>query len=117
MEAFANYKRDDRPWGFFERFTLNEPSTVKIIEVNPDQEISLQQHAHRDEEWKILRGSGTVTMGDIHKDITAGDTVAIARGMKHRIKGGPAGIQFLEISLGDFDEKDIIRFQDDYGRN
>ena len=27
--------RDERPWGGFERYTLNEPSTVKIIEVAP----------------------------------------------------------------------------------
>ena len=39
--------RDERPWGAFERFTLNEPSTVKIITVNAGQTLSLQRHEHR----------------------------------------------------------------------
>lgn len=28
-------RTERRPWGRFERFTLNEPSTVKIIHVEP----------------------------------------------------------------------------------
>lgn len=116
MEGLSHYEKEIRPWGAFERFTLNEPSTVKIITVEPGQEFSLQQHAHRDEEWLILRGSGTITVGDTVTEGKPGESFFVARGTKHRVKGGPEGISFLEISLGEFDERDITRLEDDYGR-
>lgn len=116
MKGFSNYERGVRPWGEFERFTLNEPSTVKIITVKPNEAFSLQQHEHRDEEWKILRGSGTITIGDTTKEVREGEEFFVARGTKHRIAGGPNGITFLEISFGQFDEKDITRLEDRYGR-
>ncbi len=116
MEGLSNYEKEIRPWGNFERFTLNEPCTVKIITVNPGQELSLQQHAHRDEEWRILQGSGVVTVGDAQTPVQPGDNFFVARGTKHRVAGGPQGVMFLEIAEGDFDECDITRLEDDYGR-
>ena len=37
----------ERPWGRFEQFTLNEPTTVKTITVEPGHRLSLQRHEHR----------------------------------------------------------------------
>jgi mannose-6-phosphate isomerase-like protein (cupin superfamily) len=116
MEGLSYYHKEERPWGNFERFTFNEQSTVKIITVSPNQELSLQQHEHRDETWKILKGSGKVTVGDIHTPVAPGDEFFVARHTHHRVEGGPDGLQFLEIALGNFDESDIIRFEDRYGR-
>ncbi len=116
MEGLSNYEKEIRPWGNFERFTLNEKSTVKIITVNPGQELSLQQHGHRDEEWLILQGAGTVTVGEQKTEVSPGDNFFVARGTKHRVFGGPNGVMFLEIAFGDFDEADITRLEDDYGR-
>lgn len=116
MEGLSHYHKEDRPWGSFERFTLNEPSTVKIITIKPGEAFSLQQHTHRDEEWKFLNGTGTVTVGDINKEVGPGDTFFVLRGTTHRVEGGKEGLQFLEIALGDFDESDIVRFEDKYGR-
>ena len=116
MPNLPDYYKEERPWGSFERFTLNEPCTVKIITVNPGQEFSLQSHAHRDEEWRILSGSGTVTVGEVASEAEAGGIFKVARGQRHRVKGGPGGVIFLEISFGQFNESDITRFADDYGR-
>lgn len=116
MEGLSSYEKEIRPWGNFERFTLNEPCTVKIITVSPNQELSLQQHEHRDEEWKMLRGSGTVTVNDIQTPVQPGDDFLVLRGETHRVASGPEGLQFLEIAFGQFDEADIKRLKDDYGR-
>ncbi len=116
MEGLSNYEKEIRPWGNFERFTLNEKSTVKIITVNPGSQLSLQQHAHRDEEWLVLQGQGSVTVGEQVTEVKPGDNFFVVRGTNHRVSGGPEGLLFLEIALGDFDEKDITRIEDDYGR-
>jgi mannose-1-phosphate guanylyltransferase/mannose-1-phosphate guanylyltransferase/mannose-6-phosphate isomerase len=116
MQGLSHYYKEARPWGSFERFTLNEPSTVKIITVDPNQELSLQQHEHRDEEWKMLKGSGTIIVGGTKTEGAPGDEFFVARKMHHRVAGGPEGLMFLEIALGQFDENDITRFEDNYGR-
>ena len=112
----SKYKKDTRPWGAFERFTCNEPSTVKIITVNAGEALSLQKHAHRGEFWRILAGSGTVTIGDETHEAHPGDQYHITEHTLHRAEGGRDGLQFLEIALGNFDEDDIIRTEDKYGR-
>lgn len=116
MEGLINYKKEERPWGKFERFTLNEPSTVKVITVNQGEAFSLQSHKHRGEFWRILSGTGTITFGQEHRTVRAGENFFTPAGHEHRMEGGPEGIVFLEISFGDFDENDITRFEDKYGR-
>jgi len=116
MEGLSNYEKEVRPWGNFERFTLNEQTTVKIITLNPGEAFSLQTHAHRDEFWRVLSGSGTLTVGNLIHDTQPGETYFIKHGETHRAEGGPLGLTFLEIALGEFDEGDIIRLEDNYGR-
>lgn len=116
MEGLEHYQRDERPWGSFERFTLNETTAVKLVEVKADEAISLQTHEHRDEFWRILSGTGTVRVGDTDHVAKAGDTFFIPRHSEHRVEGGDRGISFLEIAFGDFDEGDIRRLEDRYGR-
>ena len=107
---------EKRPWGSFERFTLNEPSTVKIITVDPGEAFSLQKHKGRDEWWKILSGDGKVTIDGTEKDITAGEEDFVPHGTEHRIKAGKSAVVLLEIAFGEFDEDDIVRINDRYGR-
>ena len=112
----AHYASDERPWGNFERFTEDEPSTVKIITVKAGEETSLQSHKHREEFWHIISGRGTAVVGDEQLDAPAGSEFFVAREVKHRLGGGAEGMVLLEIAFGDFDENDITRFEDRYGR-
>ncbi|MFZ2983537.1 MAG: phosphomannose isomerase type II C-terminal cupin domain [Minisyncoccia bacterium] len=116
MEGLSNYGKDERPWGGFERFTLNEPSTVKIITVKPGEAFSLQTHELRDEFWRVTSGSGTFRVGDEDCSVREGDTAFIPRGTKHRATAGADGLSFLEIAFGHADEEDIVRIEDKYGR-
>jgi mannose-6-phosphate isomerase-like protein (cupin superfamily) len=109
--------REKRPWGNFEKFTENEVSTVKIITVNPGEAFSLQHHAKRDEFWRILSGRGLITIGEESKSIKEGDEYFIKRGTNHRVEASEEAVVFLEIAFGEFDEQDITRVEDKYGRN
>jgi mannose-6-phosphate isomerase-like protein (cupin superfamily) len=114
--SLSHFSKESRPWGNFERFTLNEATTVKIITVKEGEGFSLQTHAHRDEFWRILSGSGTLVLGDTTLSAAPGDAFYCPRGTRHRATGGKGGLQFLEIAFGDFDESDIARLEDKYGR-
>ena len=116
MEGLPNYLKEIRPWGNFERFTLNEKTTVKIITVNAGESISLQTHEHRDEFWHVIKGSGIIHIGDTENQAHEGGSYFCPRHTEHRVSGGPDGTTFLEIAFGDFDENDIKRLEDRYGR-
>jgi mannose-6-phosphate isomerase-like protein (cupin superfamily) len=107
---------EERPWGEFIEFTRNTPSTVKIITVKPGEALSLQHHANRDEFWSVISGDGSATIGDTTLPLNPGDSHFVRRGTPHRLSGGNTLLTILEISLGDFDENDIVRLEDRYGR-
>jgi mannose-6-phosphate isomerase-like protein (cupin superfamily) len=107
----------EKPWGKFEQFTKQEPVTVKIITVNPNESLSLQYHFKREEFWKILSGTGEITIGDSVMQANAGDEYFIEKKQSHRIKADQVVLSMLEISFGDFDEEDIVRLEDKYQRN
>lgn len=117
MDRLSSYTTDERPWGSFVRFTHNEPTTVKIIRVKSGEAFSLQYHDHRNEFWHIISGSGTAIVGGEEREVGAGDELFIENHQTHRMTGGPKGVVFLEIAFGDFDEGDITRLEDKYGRD
>jgi len=54
----------DKPWGRVTTYTLNQPASVRIIEVQPGQQTSLQYHNLRDELWVILDPGLKVQIGE-----------------------------------------------------
>ncbi len=108
---------EQRPWGKFIQFTHNEPSTVKIIIVELGQSLSLQFHRKRSEFWRVISGNPTITIGDITTHANTGDEFTIPLETKHQISAEQNQVHILEISTGDFDEADIIRLSDRYGRS
>ena len=108
--------REQRPWGEFVRFTQGEPSTVKILTVNPGQALSLQYHLNRDEFWHIISGSGFAQIGKERVELAPGSELFVPRRSEHRISAGEEPVVVLEVSFGTFDETDIVRVEDVYGR-
>jgi mannose-6-phosphate isomerase-like protein (cupin superfamily) len=107
---------EKRPWGHFERFTLNEPCTVKLVYVDGDKRLSLQYHNNRSEFWKVVKGPVKVQVGEDTKLLQTGDSTTIPKKAVHRLIGAGTDAVILEISTGHFDESDITRLEDDYKR-
>lgn len=107
----------ERPWGRFQQFSLNEPTTVKVITVEPGQRLSLQRHRHRGELWQVLDGDLEITVEERTWTAARGELVWVPVGATHRLANpSPRDSRILEIAFGDFDEDDIERLQDDYSR-
>jgi len=107
---------EERPWGKFEQFSHNEQSTVKIIHVNPNEELSLQYHEKRDEFWKVLDGNPILVIGNKIIKAKPGEEYFVPRKVNHRIMSEDTPIRILEIAFGNFDEEDIVRLNDKYKR-
>lgn len=114
-------ERDVRPWGSWEVLEVGvdgqEEYCIKKITVAPGGILSLQSHDYRREQWTVLTGHPTVTIGKDLFDLTPGQTVQIPTGTKHRMANRTDHeVIVLEIQRGICDENDIIRYEDIYGR-
>lgn len=109
----------NKPWGFYKTTFLNPYARAKIIRVNPNEELSLQEHKMREEHWVVVAGNGELTLGESQKELGPGDYVFIPKGCKHRVKNvdSKKTLMISEVQLGEyFGEDDIVRYTDKYGR-
>jgi mannose-1-phosphate guanylyltransferase/mannose-6-phosphate isomerase len=109
----------DKPWGSFDQFVLNTQCTVKILTCAPGQRLSLQRHSHRGELWVALDEGVVVERDGATLKPAIGEEIWLPTGSTHRLSceaSTPKPVRVLEISLGSFDEADIERLQDSYGR-
>jgi mannose-6-phosphate isomerase len=111
-------KFDERPWGTFT--VLDEADTYKVkrIEVYAGKRLSYQMHAKRAEHWYVVAGIANVTLDGKDILLNAGEAVDIPQGTAHRIENpGTELMVFIEVQRGTyFGEDDIVRLQDDFGR-
>jgi mannose-6-phosphate isomerase len=107
-----------RPWGHFEILSDAATHKVKRLTVDPGQRLSYQRHAQRSEHWFVVGGTGVVTLDGSEVKVAAGSAVDVPVGTAHRIENrGSEPLVFIEVQHGrSFDEDDIERLEDDYGR-
>jgi mannose-6-phosphate isomerase-like protein (cupin superfamily) len=115
--ATATYDR--RPWGSFTVLDEGDGYKVKRIEVLEGKRLSYQKHARRAEHWMVVAGAAKVTLDGREVRVGRGETVDIPVGALHRVENpGPETLVFIEIQRGDYlGEDDIVRVEDDFGRN
>lgn len=106
-----------RPWGSFKQYAHNLPCTVSLMRVEPGQRLSLQSHTGRAELWIVLDDGAVVQVGDdisVHK---SGDEIWIPAKERHRLScKEDAPIRVLEVAFGNWQQDDIVRYEDDYKR-
>lgn len=107
-----------RPWGFYNNIHEEETFKVKVIDVDPGQQLSYQSHQRRTEIWITVMGKGEVVVDDNTTAVSRGKIIEIPQGSKHRMRNTGEGIlKFVEVQIGDyFGEDDITRYLDDYQR-
>jgi len=110
--------RSERPWGYYEVLLEDAEHKVKRIVVYPGSRLSLQRHRHRDEHWLIVSGEAVFTLNTDELILGKGQSIDIPRGALHRVRNtGQTDLVIVEVQTGDyFDENDIERVEDDYGR-
>ena len=110
---------DERPWGSFTVLDEGEGYKVKRIEVLPGKRLSYQRHAQREEHWTVVRGRALFTLDGEERLVSLGESVDIPVGAAHRVENpGEETLVFIEVQRGPYlGEDDIVRLNDDYGRN
>jgi mannose-6-phosphate isomerase-like protein (cupin superfamily) len=110
---------DLRPWGNYT--VLDDDASdhkIKRIVVEPGKRLSYQRHSRRAEHWFVIEGVATVTLNDVEHKVKKFEAIEIPREMNHRVANEESvPLILIEIQYGDyFGEDDIVRLEDDYGR-
>jgi mannose-1-phosphate guanylyltransferase/mannose-6-phosphate isomerase len=107
-----------RPWGSYDSIDDGDRFQVKHMELKPGGSISLQMHLHRAEHWIVVQGTAKVTCGDQTFLLSENQSTYVPIGAKHRIENpGKVALHIVEVRSGTYmGEDDIVRYEDNYGR-
>ncbi|MDO9549416.1 MAG: mannose-1-phosphate guanylyltransferase/mannose-6-phosphate isomerase [Methanoregula sp.] len=113
------HRQVHRPWGSYTVLEESGVYKIKRVTVRPNQKLSLQLHHHRSEHWVVVRGTAEVELDGETRFLRQGESTFVRSGMKHRLRNpGVIPLEVIEVQLGEYlEEDDIVRFEDDYGRD
>lgn len=117
-EVATAHAKTYRPWGWFQTVDEGERFKVKRIGVKPGAKLSLQKHRHRSEHWVVVKGAAVVTNGEKEFLLGENESTFIPSGTIHRLQNpGKVDLEMIEVQSGEYvGEDDIVRIEDDYGR-
>jgi mannose-6-phosphate isomerase-like protein (cupin superfamily) len=110
--------RVDKPWGYELRWAITERYLGKVLHLNKGEALSLQYHERKDECQYVLSGSIDMEVGGADGKLTthrmtAGDTVHLTPGTRHRLTA-IEDTDIFEVSTPEIE--DVVRLEDRYGR-
>ncbi len=107
-----------RPWGSYDSLDNGDRFQVKRLSVKPGGVLSLQMHHHRAEHWIVVQGTARITRNEETFLLSENQSTYIPIGATHRIENpGKVPLHLIEVQSGSYlGEDDIVRFEDNYGR-
>lgn len=119
LEITKFHRKVYRPWGSYTVLEDTPFYKIKRVTVKPRQKLSLQLHHHRSEHWIVVSGTAEVVLNNETRMLHQGESTFVRSGMRHRLKNpGVIPLEVIEVQLGEYlREDDIVRFEDDYGRD
>ncbi len=107
-----------RPWGSYDSIDNGERFQVKRLSVKPGGVLSLQMHHHRAEHWIVVQGTARISCNEKTFLLSENESTYIPIGATHRIENpGKVPLHIVEVQSGSYlGEDDIVRFEDNYGR-
>ena len=111
-------RRVDKPWGNELIWALTDRYCGKIITINTGSRLSLQYHERKDEWIFVTSGRLLLELEDdrgelVGRELGAGDSAHVPVLRRHRYTGIEQ-VELIEVSSPEID--DVVRLQDDYGR-
>lgn len=89
----------EKSWGSYRVIDVGEDSLTIKVTLNPGHAMNYHSHEHRDERWTVLRGSGTVIVDGVERQVGPGDVVSMPAGCKHTVRA-VTELQMIEVQLG-----------------
>jgi mannose-6-phosphate isomerase len=109
--------RVDKPWGYELRFVRTERYAGKVLFIKAGAQLSLQYHEKKDEAFYVQSGTLDLVLGSGSEQrverMPPGTSRHITPGTVHRFRAVTDTLLF-EVSTPELE--DVVRIEDDYGR-
>jgi mannose-6-phosphate isomerase len=113
----ARIDRVDKPWGYELRFARTERFAGKVLFITAGSQLSLQYHEQKDEAFLVHEGQLELVLGEGDSQrvepLGPGEAWHVAPGTVHRFRAVTDCLLF-EVSTPELE--DVVRVEDDYGR-
>lgn len=111
-------RRVEKPWGHEEIWALTDRYCGKILVIETGKRLSLQLHEQKDEWIQVLSGRLRLLLeddGGVDRilELGAGQGAHVPVGRRHRYEAIER-VEVIEVSTPELD--DVVRLQDDFGR-
>lgn len=101
-----------RKWGFYEDLIETEDYRVRQVNLFEGKTISSHIHAHRSENWTIVKGCALVTLDGKTGRYNVKENVDVPAGTEHQISNvGSEPLVLIETATGEVHEGADMRFQ------
>ena len=108
-------KKIKKPWGEEIIIENNKFYSLKKLTMNSNSRCSLQYHKKKIETIFVLEGVLNIEINKKNISLMPGESVTIKAGEIHRMSASDTDALYLESSTPDLE--DVIRIEDDFGRN
>lgn len=107
-----------KPWGSEHIWAETDEYVGKLIRINGGQRLSLQLHEEKDESILVVKGRLRLHSGPTREEVSSrileeGESAHIPPGLIHRFEAAE-DTELIEVSTPQL--MDVIRLEDDYGR-
>jgi mannose-6-phosphate isomerase-like protein (cupin superfamily) len=110
-------ERVDKPWGYELRFARTDRYAGKVLFVKEGAQLSLQFHEHKDEAFFVQEGTLELVLGRGAEQqvlrLHPGEARRIPPHTVHRFRA-LTDVLLFEVSTPELE--DVVRLEDDYGR-
>ncbi len=111
-------RRVDKPWGHELIWTRTDRYVGKLIVIEAGQRLSLQLHQRKDEAIFVISGRLRLQLEDGEGvirtiELGPGEHRRVPAGRRHRFEAIER-VELIEVSTPELD--DVVRLEDDYGR-
>lgn len=101
----------EKSWGDFQVLDVEEGSMTVKATVRPGYRMHYHSHAHRDEVWIVLSGTGRTVVDGMEEHVKPGDVIAMGAGCRHTIIAD-SELQLIEVQLGrEIDLRDKRKYE------
>lgn len=89
----------EKSWGSYRVLDVGSESLTIKVTLQPGHSMNYHSHAHRDERWTVISGSGHAVMDGAMQTIRIGDSVEVPAGRRHTVIAETV-LELIEVQLG-----------------
>lgn len=100
VDAMNNEARfAEKSWGSYKVMDIEDQSLVIKVTLMPGHQMHYHSHAHRDEIWNVVSGSGKAILDGQERSLKPGDVVRMPAGCKHTAIAD-TDLTMIEVQIG-----------------